>query len=118
MTDHQLTPQKPPSRRRSRLLMLLVAAALGIPAGFLFAHAVRMPVVKGLADYQPAIITRIYDRNGVPFAEYSIQKRIVVAKRDMSPHLVQAILATEDSEFYKHGGVDPKAIARAAIKDI
>lgn len=116
--DHQLTPQKPPSRRRSRLLLLLVAGALGVPAGFLFAHAVRMPRVKALADYQPAIITRIYDRNGVPFAEYSIQKRIVVPKREMAPVLVNAIIATEDSEFYRHGGVDPKAIVRAALKDI
>ena len=118
MTDHQLIPQKPPSRTRSRLLLLLVAAALGVPAGFLFAHAVRMPQVKSLADYQPAIITRIYDRNGVPFAEYSIQKRIVVPKREMSQFLVNAIIATEDSEFYRHGGVDPKAILRAALKDI
>lgn len=116
--ENQLTPQKPPSRRRSRLLMLLAAAALGVPAGFLFAHAVRMPRVKSLADYQPAIITRIYDRNGVPFAEYSIQKRIVVPKREMAPVLVNAIIATEDSEFYRHGGVDPKAIVRAAMKDI
>lgn len=118
MTDHQLTPQKPPSRVRSRLLMLLIAGALGVPAGFLSAHAVRMPRVKSLADYQPAIITRIYDRNGVPFAEYSIQKRIVVPKREVSPLLVNAIIATEDSEFYKHGGVDPKAIVRAVIKDV
>ncbi|HEY0157488.1 MAG TPA: PBP1A family penicillin-binding protein [Thermoanaerobaculia bacterium] len=116
--EHQLVPAAPPSKRKSRLLLLFVAAALGIPAGFLFAHAVRMPVVKKLADYQPAIITRVYDRNGVPFAEYSIQKRIVVSKRDMAPVLIQAIIATEDSEFYKHGGVDPKAIVRAAIKDI
>src|SRR5687768_12721243 len=98
--------------------MLLAAAVLGIPAGFLFAHAVRMPQVKKLADYQPAIITRIYDRHGVPFAEYSIQKRIVVPKKDMSPLLVQAIIATEDSEFYKHGGVDPKGILRAALTNI
>src|SRR5690349_916095 len=100
------------------LLMLLAAAVLGIPAGFLFAHAVRMPQVKKLADYQPAIITRIYDRHGVPFAEYSIQKRIVVSKKDMSPLLVQAIIATEDSEFYRHGGVDPKGILRAALTNI
>jgi penicillin-binding protein 1A len=99
-------------------VIVLVAALLGVPAGFLFAHAVRMPEVKSLADYQPAIITRIYDRNGVPFAEYSIQKRIVIPKKDMSPVFVQAVVATEDSEFYRHGGVDPKAIARAVIKDV
>jgi penicillin-binding protein 1A len=116
--DHQLVPETPPSRNRSRLLILLVAAILGIPAGFLFAHAVRVPAVKRLADYQPAIITHIYDRNGIPFAEYSIQKRIVIPKRDMSPLFVQAVVATEDSEFYRHGGVDPKAIARAVIKDV
>lgn len=117
MADHQLTPAAPPSRRR-RILLVLVAGLLGVPAGFLFAHAVRMPRVKSLADYQPAIITRVYDRNGVPFAEYSIQRRIVIPKREMSPNLVSAIIATEDAEFYRHGGVDPKAIARAAIKDI
>jgi penicillin-binding protein 1A len=115
---HQLVPQSPPSRRKVRLLILFMAAVLGIPAGFLFAHAVRMPQVKALADYQPAIITRIYDRNGVPFAEYSIQKRIVVPKRDMSPLLVQAVVATEDSEFYRHGGVDPKGILRAALTNV
>lgn len=115
---HQLAPQAPPSSRKRRLLMIVVALILGVPAGFLFAQAIRMPVVKNLADYQPAIITRIFDRNGVAFAEYSIQKRIVVPKREMSQHLINAIIATEDSEFYKHGGVDPKAIVRAALKDI
>jgi penicillin-binding protein 1A len=116
--QHQLVPQSPPSRGKSRLLILFLAAVMGIPAGFLFAHAVRKPAVRSLADYQPAIITRIYDRNGVPFAEYSIQKRIVIPKRDISPLLVNAIIATEDSEFYRHGGVDPKGIVRAALKNI
>ncbi len=102
---------------RTRLLILAVAFVLGVPAGFIFAHAVRVPMVKSLEDYQPAIITRIYDRNGVPFAEYAIQKRIVVSKRDMSPWLYKAILATEDADFEKHGGINPKALVRAAIKD-
>lgn len=118
VTESQLSPQPHRSRVRSRLLILFVAAVLGIPAGFLFAHAVRVPAVKKLADYQPAIITRLYDRHGVAFAEYSIQKRIIVPKKDMSPLLVQAIIATEDSEFYKHGGIDPKGIMRAAIKNV
>ncbi len=91
--------------------------ALGVPAGFVFAHAVRVPSVKNLADYQPAIITRIFDRNGIPFADYSIQRRIIVTKKDIAPVLVNAILATEDAEFYRHGGINPKAILRAALKD-
>jgi penicillin-binding protein 1A len=98
--------------------MILVALALGIPAGFVFAHAVRVPTVKSLEDYQPAIITRIFDRNGTPFAEYSIQRRIIVLKRDMAPALVNAIIATEDADFYKHGGISPKAILRAGLKDL
>lgn len=110
-------PATPPPKKRSGLLILLVAFALGIPAGFTVAHAIQFPLVKSLDDYQPAIITRIYDRNGVAFAEYAIQKRIVVAKKDMSPWLVNAIVATEDADFYHHGGVNPKAIMRAAIKD-
>ncbi|HEV7426746.1 MAG TPA: transglycosylase domain-containing protein, partial [Thermoanaerobaculia bacterium] len=106
------------ARRKSRLILVGVAIILGIPGGFVLAHAIRVPLVKSLENYQPAIITRIYDRNGIGFAEYSIQKRIVVAKRDMAPALVQAVVATEDADFYHHGGINPKAIFRAALKDI
>ncbi len=111
-------PTSNPTPRKSRLLMLFVAFALGVPAGFVFAHAVRVPTVKVLEDYQPAIITRIFDRNGYPFAEYSIQRRIIVPRREMAPELVNAIIATEDADFYKHGGINPKAILRAALKDM
>jgi penicillin-binding protein 1A len=103
---------------RPRLLIVFVFLVLGIPAGFVLAHAVRMPVVKSLEDYSPALITRIYDRNGVGFADYSIQKRIVVGKRDISPYLIDGIIATEDADFYHHGGINPKAVLRAALKDI
>jgi penicillin-binding protein 1A len=103
---------------KPRLFILLIALVLGVPGGFVLAHAVSVPLVQSLDNYQPAIITRIYDRNGIAFAEYSIQKRIVVAKRDMAPALVQAVVATEDADFYHHGGINPKAIFRAALKDI
>jgi penicillin-binding protein, 1A family len=107
-----------PRRHTSRVVIILIALVLGVPGGFLLAHAIRVPLVKSLENYQPAIITRIYDRNGIGFAEYSIQKRIIVVKRDMSPAIVQAIVATEDADFYHHGGINPKAIFRAALKDI
>jgi len=117
VTENILVPAAPVSPARLRLLIALLAAVLGIPAGFIFARAIRVPVVRSLQDYQPAIITRVFDRNGIPFADYSIQKRIVVTKRDISPNLVNAIISTEDADFYHHGGVNPKAIMRALLKD-
>src|SRR5207253_10411680 len=99
-------------------MILIAAFAVGIPAGFVLAHAIRVPLVKSLEDYQPAIITRVYDRNGQPFAEYAIQKRIVVEKKDMAPTLGQAIIATEDADFYHHGGFNPKSMLRAAFRDL
>ena len=102
---------------RPRVLIAFVFLLLGAPAGFLLAHAIRMPVVKTLEDYSPAVITRVFDRNGVAFADYSIQKRIIVTKRDMSPYLVDAVVATEDADFYHHGGINPKAVLRALLKD-
>ncbi|HKO56387.1 MAG TPA: PBP1A family penicillin-binding protein [Thermoanaerobaculia bacterium] len=118
MEDHQLVPQRRLTPVKKRLIISLAALLLGVPTGFVTAHLIRFPAVKSLDEYTPAIITRIYDRQGIPFADYSIQRRILVTKREMAPILVNAILATEDADFYKHGGINPKAIMRAALKDL
>jgi penicillin-binding protein 1A len=78
---------------------------------------VRIPLVDQLDNYKPSVITHLYDRNGRAFAEYAIQRRIVVSKKEIAPAFIQAVIAVEDSDFYKHGGVNPKAIFRAALKD-
>ncbi len=75
-------------------------------------------MVSKLDDFRPNVITRLYTRDGKVFSEYAIQRRIVIPKREMAPALIQAIISTEDSNFFRHGGVDPKAILRAGIKDL
>jgi penicillin-binding protein 1A len=42
----------------------------------------------------------------------------VVTKIEMAPQLGEAIVATEDADFYHHGGFNPKAILRAGLKDL
>lgn len=117
MTSAPASSQKKVSTRkrpRSRLLPLFIALGLGVPTGFLFARMIRIPLVDTLDTYRPDVITRLYTKDREILAEYAIQRRIVIRKKDMAPVLVQAIIATEDSEFYEHGGIDPKAIIRAA----
>jgi penicillin-binding protein 1A len=113
-------PQSP--RRRGGivkwLLPLFVAVVLGVPGGFLAARVIHVPLVETLDTYRPNVITRLLSRDGQVFAEYAIQRRMVVSKKEISPYLIDAIIATEDARFYGHGGVDPKSVARAVYKDI
>src|SRR5207247_832685 len=61
----------------------------------------------------------VVDRNGKllrPFATKDGFWRLPVTSTDADPRYVAMLLAYEDKRFYEHGGVDPRAIARAAFQ--
>lgn len=85
--------------------------------------ASRLPAVVEtyLQQYQPGPMPRLfqttylYDRNGVQLAElFGEGRRTWVALNRISPHLINATVATEDSTFYDNMGIDPFRIAVAA----
>ena len=60
-----------------------------------------------------------YSSDGTIIGETnSGQKRYWVALTEISPYMVDAVLAVEDREFYKHNGFDYKRIAGAALADV
>ncbi len=62
--------------------------------------------------------TRIFDRNGTLLAEFFADgRRTWVGMDRISPHLVNATIATEDATFYENYGVDPFRIAGAALQN-
>jgi len=62
--------------------------------------------------------TIVMDRRGRPaFAFYS-EQRIDVPIDQVSPHMVQAIVAVEDRRFYSHYGLDPIRIVGAALNNL
>jgi penicillin-binding protein 1A len=68
--------------------------------------------------YRPAVVSTVYDVRGQPIGEFYHQRRIVVPLDRMPPHVIQALLAAEDSRFFAHGGVDVFAIMRAAFSNL
>ncbi len=64
--------------------------------------------------------TRIYDRTGevVLYTLYGEEKRDLVDLEEIPDHLIQAVIAAEDSSFYTHLGVDLKGITRAFFENI
>ena len=95
-------------------LLLIIVSPL---AAYLYV-AKSLPRVDTLADYQPPVITRIYSDDGSVIAELFEERRIVVPVSRMPKQLIQAFVAAEDANFFKHQGVDLVSIARAALKNI
>ena len=112
------------SRRRRRFLrrvliglamvMLLGLAGAGA-AGYVAYRelATGLPDVSALQDYQPSLVTEVYDRHEELIAEFFVEKRRLVHLSEIPAHVRNATIAAEDSRFYSHGGVDYIGIGRA-----
>jgi len=61
---------------------------------------------------------RVYSADGLLMAEFGVQRRSPVSFSDIPPLLVNAFLATEDSRFFEHEGIDVMGIGRAAVNYI
>jgi len=107
---------------REKLLRLLKFITIGIVAGviagamagWIVAQFLHVPQVDTLKDFRPATATHVYDSEGTELATWAVEQRVELEPEGIPDHLKQAIVAIEDAEFYEHGGVDPKAIMRAA----
>jgi penicillin-binding protein 1A len=104
----------------SFLSIFLLCLTVGfIGAGFIYFHFSKdLPDVRKLKDHQPSTITQIYSDKDEKIAEFYIEKRIIVSLENIPLALKQATLAVEDSNFYYHFGIDPKAIFRAFITNL
>jgi penicillin-binding protein 1A len=78
----------------------------------------KLPNLSRLDEYRPKQVTRILDRNNVPIGELGSEKRTVVPYSAMPKLLVQAVVAAEDADYFKHGGVDYMGMARAFITNV
>ncbi len=94
------------ARNAGIVALFMIAAMLGILSGVMFAYAGDLPQVSALDDYTPNTITRVYASGGQVVGEFATERRVVVSYDDINPLLRQAIIATEDSEFESHFGIN------------
>ena len=95
----------------------VLAAAIGI-AFVLTVAFPNLPDVSELANYRPKLPLRVYSADQVLLAEFGEERRQFVPIAEIPKVLTQAILAAEDANFYQHGGVDMKGIARALLANL
>lgn len=76
-----------------------------------------MPDMKRLQDPINRYATQIISADGKLLGTWSRnENRVYVEYDSISPHVIQALVATEDERFYEHSGIDVKALMRAVVK--
>ncbi len=110
-------------KRRILLAILMLFVFLFVVGGVSTAAYVAY-VLKDLPDWDETMLssdktTFLYDANGQIFSElHSHENRTYVKLSDMPDFLIDCLLATEDTRFYKHHGVDVIRIGGALLVDI
>ena len=98
----------------SSLLTLFILG--GIVAGMFYIQLKSdLPDVETLKTVELQQPMQIYTSDGKLIGEVGEQRRIPVKLADIPEKLIQAVLATEDSRFYEHHGLDPIGIGRALM---
>ncbi len=77
-----------------------------------------LPDYEQLAEYQPAIMSRVHAGDGALIAEYAIEQRVFVPIENIPPDVIAAFLSAEDKSFYQHGGVDLFGMIRGGVRSV
>ena len=101
------------------MAFVLLTVPLGIGAGVVLWRINRdLPDVAQIEHYVPGTGSKVYGADGTQIAEFETKHRIPVAVGQVPQTIVHAFLAAEDRDFYRHRGVNPAAILRAALADL
>ena len=93
------------------IVLLLVLIVAGGGCGFISATMSNLPDVSNV---RPSASSQIYDVHGnLITTVHSTENRLPIPINEVPKELQDAFVATEDSRFYSHHGIDPIGILRA-----
>jgi len=121
--------QKPRKKKRFSILkiifatfFILILLATGALSAGVAWYVVKLsedlPSMVELANPKSSLPSILYDRNGEVIARLFIENRTPLELHQISPELIRAVLAAEDSAFYQHGGIRIGSIMRALWTDV
>ena len=99
---------------------ILFATPIVLVAGLLasvWAFA-DIPSFEELENPDSKLATEVISSDGEILTTFHIENRSFVTYDELSEHIVNAAVATEDSRFYKHSGIDFESLARVLVKTL
>ena len=78
----------------------------------------ELPNEEVIRDFQNNTASEIYSADNLLLGKYYTQDRTDVTFEEISPNLINALIATEDIRFYEHNGVDRRSLLRVIFKTL
>ncbi|MCY1633615.1 penicillin-binding protein 1A [Marinifilum sp. D737] len=122
------TSTKKKAKKRSfksyiiRLGLLAIGSAL-VGIGLLFSTVYlgfwgKLPDYYTLRNIKNADASEIYSEDGAILGRVYAENRTNVNFKDISPNVINSLIATEDARFYEHQGVDQRSMLRVLVKSL
>ncbi|MBI4531467.1 MAG: transglycosylase domain-containing protein [Candidatus Latescibacteria bacterium] len=102
---------------RTAALGALTACAAGF-LGYLYFNHQLPEQLTAIEHYNPEVTSHVYAANGELIGEFYLHRRIVVPIEQIPDIVLQAFVAAEDQNFFRHTGVDYVGIFRALVKNL
>ncbi|HKK89757.1 MAG TPA: biosynthetic peptidoglycan transglycosylase, partial [Saprospiraceae bacterium] len=77
-----------------------------------------LPSFEELENPKSDLATQLYTHDGAVLGRLFLENRVNVDYNDLNPHLIDALVATEDVRYHRHSGIDFRALARVIVKTI
>ena len=75
----------------------------------------KMPSIQDLENPSTSLASEVIADDGTVMGKYYLEDRSNSEYKDISKHVINALVATEDERFYNHSGIDGRGLARAII---
>jgi len=95
-------------------LLILIFLIAGTASG-LFG---KLPTFEELENPQTYLASEVYSSDGQLLGKYYVQNRSNIQYKDISPYVINGLVATEDARFFDHSGVDLRSLFRVFFKTI
>jgi len=94
---------------------LMILLGLGTIVGIYYHLKSDLPDVATIQDIKLQVPMKVFSIDGELLSQFGEKRRIPLLRDEVPEQLINAFLATEDSRYYQHFGIDPIGIVRAAI---
>lgn len=102
------------------ILLFFALCLVGAVGLFMFVRSIQagLPQLITVKDYNPLLVSQVYDRKGKKIGEFFRERRTLVPYNEIPKDLINAFLAAEDDQFFQHKGINLHAIFRATLANL